>query len=66
MDGEAFAEWLADEIDKSKLTRNELADRSGVSVVTIRHYLYKMRSPTLLYMTLLLDAFGKKLVIVDK
>lgn len=66
MDGEAFAEWLSDEIDKSKMTRNELADRSGVSVVTIRHYLYKMRSPTLQYMTLLLDAFGKKLVIVDK
>ena len=66
MDGEAFAEWLSDEIDKSKMTRNELADRSGVSVVTISHYLYKMRSPTLQYMTLLLDTFGKKFVIVDK
>lgn len=66
MTDEEFAEWLADEMDRQGLTRKELSAMTSLNVVTIRHYLYAMRSPTMSYVKIILDALGKKIVIVDK
>ena len=66
MTDEEFAEWLADEMGRQGLTRKELAEKSGLSVVTIGYYLTEKRSPTMQYVKLVLDALGKRMVIVDK
>ena len=66
MSEKEFAAWLEGELNRQGMTRNELSTRSGVTPVTIRHYLREMRSPKLSCMTLILNALGKKLVIVDK
>ena len=66
MTDEEFAEWLADEMGRQGLTRKALAEKSGLNVVTIGCYLMEKRSPTMQYVKLVLDALGKRMVIVDK
>lgn len=60
-----FGEWLLNEMEKQKLTRNKLAVRSGINHVTIGYYLTFKRMPNLLTMQILLKALGKKIEIVD-
>ena len=66
MTDEEFAEWLFAEMDRQMITTNELCEMTTLSAPTIRHYLYAQRSPTMSYVKIILDALGKKIVIVDK
>ena len=66
MTDEEFAEWLWDEMSQRMLTIKEFAEVTTLNPVTLRHYLHAMRSPTMSYVKIILDALGKKLVIVDK
>lgn len=66
MTDKEFAEWLADEMGRQGMTRKRLSKLSGLSVVTIGYYLMEKRSPTMRCVKLVLDALGKKMVIVDK
>ena len=63
---EDFAEWLSNEMEIRELTRGKLAKKTGISVSTVRKCELGIGTPTLFTVSVLLDAFGKKLAIVDK
>lgn len=66
MDDYWFGEWLLEEMEKQKMTRRQLAKKSGVNIVTIGYYVTFKRMPTLMTMELLLNALGKRIKIIDK
>ena len=59
-----FAEWLALEMDRQKISVHELSEKSGVHRLTIQYYLTYKRSPKLSTLKALLDALGKKIEFV--
>ena len=59
-----FAEWLAIEMDKQGISKEELARKSGVHRLTIQYYLTYKRSPKLATLKAILDALGKKIEFV--
>lgn len=64
MDVEEFGEWLAIEMDKQGISKEELARKSGVHRITIQYYLEYKRSPKLSTLKAILDALGKKIAFV--
>lgn len=59
-----FAEWLALEMDRQKISTQELSKRSGVHRLTIQYYLTYKRSPKLSTLKAILDALGKRIEFV--
>lgn len=59
-----FAEWLAIEMDKQGISKEELARKSGVHRLTIQYYLEYKRSPKLATLKAILDALGKRIEFV--
>lgn len=59
-----FAEWLALEMDRQKISVHELSEKSGVHRITIQYYLTYKRSPKLSTLKAILDALGKKIKFV--
>lgn len=66
MTGEQFAEWLNNEMEIKGINRRKLAKKSGVGISTVRRCALGIGTPNLETVGLLMDVFGKKLVIVDK
>ena len=64
MDEVEFAEWLALEMDRQRISVHELSEKSGVHRLTIQYYLTYKRSPKLSTLKALLDALGKKIEFV--
>ena len=60
-----FDLWLYNELVKRGWTGADLARKTGLSKVTIGQYLGNDRMPNLRTFALILDAFGKHLVIED-
>lgn len=60
-----FDLWLYNELVKRQWTGADLARKTGLSKVTVGQYLGNDRLPTLRSFQLILDAFGKHLVIED-
>jgi RNA polymerase subunit RPABC4/transcription elongation factor Spt4 len=63
---ESFSDWLQIQMDKQHLSKAGLARKAKVTPETVLHYLYCDRQPTFRCLNKILDALGKKLVIVDK
>lgn len=59
-----FAEWLAIEMDRQKISVHELSEKSGVHRLTIQYYLTYKRSPKLATLKAILDALGKRIEFV--
>lgn len=66
MDTATFSEWLKNQLKEQHMTQAELAKRSYISVQAISHYICGRSLPTYPVMEAVLNALGKKLVIVDK
>lgn len=66
MTTDEFSEWLADEMERTHMSRIKLANAAGITQVTVMHYLYADRSPNLEYVDRILKVFGKKIAIVDR
>lgn len=66
MDVDEFGEWLLNEMEKRRINCQQLAKLTGLSHVTIANYITFTRSPTFGSLKLILDALGKKVLIVDK
>jgi transcriptional regulator with XRE-family HTH domain len=66
MDTATFSEWLKDQLKQQNMTQVELAKRSYISVQAVSHYICGRSLPTYPVMETVLNALGKKLVIVDK
>ena len=60
-----FDLWLYNEMVKRGWNGADLARKTGLTKVTIGQYLGNDRLPTLKSFQLILDAFGKHLVIED-
>lgn len=66
MNAEEFSEWLLDRMEERHLNCLQLAKLTGLSHVTIGYYITATRTPTFGSLKLILDALGKKVLIVDK
>lgn len=66
MDAEQFSEWLLNQMEERHLSCYQLAKLTGLSHVTIGFYITATRTPTFGSLKLILDALGKKVLIVDK
>lgn len=63
---DTFGSWLRMEKEKRGMRIIDVEKISGVSRYSIGQYLTQDYSPTLSTVQLLAEAFGKKIVIVDK
>jgi len=61
-----FDLWLAREMEKREWDIFDVELESGLNHETVKSYLKGTRLPTMSSLLLLLDAFGKRMVIVDK
>ena len=61
-----FAVWLHDEMVKRKWSKDELAERSGLTPQIIRYYLHGERLPTLRTFSLILKALGMRMSFVNE
>lgn len=66
MDEFSFADWLTKELKDQHMTGVELSKRAMVSLHSIYKYKDGQRSPTIIMANDILNAMGKKLVVVDK
>lgn len=66
MDVEEFGKWLMDQMEERHMNCYQLAKLTGLTHVTIGYYITATRSPTFASLKLILDAFGKKVSIIDK
>ena len=66
MDTEEFSTWLLKEMAERHMTCNQLSKLTGLNHVTIGYYVTATRTPTFGSLKLILEAFGKKVLIVDK
>ena len=66
MNAEEFSEWLLDQMEERHLNCYQMSKLTGLSHVTIDYYITAKRTPTFGSLKLLLDALGKKVLIVDK
>lgn len=67
MDDEfSFADWLSAELKESKMSQRAFARKVGISQYSIWNYLARGYSPHLCTLNDILNALGKKIVIVDK
>lgn len=62
----SFSSWLEKELKKSKMPKYKFAEKCGITVQAIDHYLKGERSPRVIVVNDLLNVLGKKIVIVDK
>ena len=63
---EEFGKWLLDQMIEKNLNCLQLAKMAGMSHVTIGYYITGTSSPTFWSLKQILDALGKKIIIVDK
>ena len=63
---DTFGDWLRSEKERRGLRIIDVEKISGVSKYSIGQYLTQNYSPSLYTVQLLAEAFGKKIVIVDK
>ena len=66
MDTEEFSNWLMRQLAEHHMTCNQLSKITGLNHVTIGYYVTATTSPTFASLKLILDAFGKKVQIIDK
>ena len=66
MDEFSFSEWLEAELKRQNMTYTELARRTYMTPLTISNYVRCMRFPNICTVNDILNALGKKIVIVDK
>lgn len=62
----SFSEWLENELEEQGMMQKMLAEKTGITAGAISNYVRCVRSPKLDTVNLILDVFGKKIVIVDK
>ena len=62
----SFSEWLENTLKENNLTAYSMAEKVGHSPFCIYHYVNCKRSPTINTVNDFLNAFGKKLIVVDK
>lgn len=64
MTEDEFAEWLRNEMEKQHISHYKINQLTGLSYMTIRHYLDGARSPRLNTIKVLLDVLGMHIEIV--
>ena len=58
--GKAFSKYLKEMIEQSGLTQREVAEKAGVTEVSISRYIHEERLPNIYNMYRLLEALGKE------
>ena len=66
MDEFSFSKWIDDEMKKQHISGNKLSKMTGITAAAISHYRNCRRFPTIVTVTDILNALGKRIVIVDK
>ena len=61
-----FSEWLKNELEAQGLSSRKLEKLKGISHCTTQEYTRRKRCPSLDMFLRVLDALGKKVMIVDK
>ena len=62
----SFSRWLEDELKARNMTEQQLSEMTGITQAAISHYKNCKRFPTSVKMNDILNALGKRIVIVDK
>lgn len=66
MDEFSFSEWFENEIKERKLRYIDVSEMTGFSRKTISEWINCKRFPTIMSVNDVMNAFGKKIIVVDK
>lgn len=66
MDEFSFSEWLENAIKERRLRQSDVAEMAGFSRKTISEWMNCKRFPTIMNVNDTMNAFGQKLIAVDK